>query len=228
MAVKPAVVKAAKVAKALAEVPDASDATGAVRGGATREAGKAKPVSAPASRREHDLLGERDVPPTPTTASTRCARWRTFRSPERRSRSIRIWSTRSPASSRRPRAPTTSWGCSTGQGARRSSRPARKSATARLHDEFVVDVIQGGAGTSTNMNANEVIANRALELLGHERGDYAVSAPARTRQPEPEHQRRLSDGDQGRAALRHRPADRRDGGAARARSRRRRTSSPTC
>src|SRR3954451_21987435 len=35
-----------------------------------------------------------------------------------------------------------------------------------LHDQFVVDVIQGGAGTSTNMNANEVIANRALEHLG--------------------------------------------------------------
>lgn len=41
-----------------------------------------------------------------------------------------------------------------------------------LHDQFVVDVIQGGAGTSTNMNANEVVANRALELLGHQRGDY--------------------------------------------------------
>ncbi|MEV6105390.1 aspartate ammonia-lyase [Streptomyces sp. NPDC051940] len=41
-----------------------------------------------------------------------------------------------------------------------------------LHDQFVVDVIQGGAGTSTNMNANEVVANRALELLGHDRGDY--------------------------------------------------------
>ena len=41
-----------------------------------------------------------------------------------------------------------------------------------LHDQFVVDVIQGGAGTSTNMNANEVIANRALEHLGFERGNY--------------------------------------------------------
>jgi aspartate ammonia-lyase len=41
-----------------------------------------------------------------------------------------------------------------------------------LHDEFVVDVIQGGAGTSTNMNANEVICNRALELLGHQKGEY--------------------------------------------------------
>ena len=42
----------------------------------------------------------------------------------------------------------------------------------RWHDQFVVDAIQGGAGTSTNMNANEVIANRALELLGHAKGQY--------------------------------------------------------
>jgi aspartate ammonia-lyase len=41
-----------------------------------------------------------------------------------------------------------------------------------LHEHFVVDAIQGGAGTSTNMNANEVIANRALELLGRARGEY--------------------------------------------------------
>ena len=41
-----------------------------------------------------------------------------------------------------------------------------------LLEEFVVDVIQGGAGTSTNMNANEVIANRALEIMGHEKGGY--------------------------------------------------------
>ncbi|MFJ6636431.1 aspartate ammonia-lyase [Streptomyces sp. NPDC091376] len=47
----------------------------------------------------------------------------------------------------------------------------------KLHDEFVVDVIQGGAGTSTNMNANEVIANRALELLGHRKGDYTRLHP---------------------------------------------------
>lgn len=42
----------------------------------------------------------------------------------------------------------------------------------RLHEAFVVDLIQGGAGTSTNMNANEVIANLALEKLGHARGEY--------------------------------------------------------
>ena len=46
----------------------------------------------------------------------------------------------------------------------------REIREGRLHDQFVVDLIQGGAGTSTNMNANEVIANRALELLGHARG----------------------------------------------------------
>jgi aspartate ammonia-lyase len=46
-----------------------------------------------------------------------------------------------------------------------------------LHDQFVVDVIQGGAGTSTNMNTNEVIANRALELMGHPRGDYGALHP---------------------------------------------------
>ncbi len=47
----------------------------------------------------------------------------------------------------------------------------------RLLDQFVVDVIQGGAGTSTNMNANEVLCNRALELLGHAKGDYQVLHP---------------------------------------------------
>jgi aspartate ammonia-lyase len=46
-----------------------------------------------------------------------------------------------------------------------------------LHDQFVVDMIQGGAGTSTNMNANEVIANRALELMGHGRGQYQYLHP---------------------------------------------------
>ncbi|GAB2717757.1 aspartate ammonia-lyase [Halomonas garicola] len=47
----------------------------------------------------------------------------------------------------------------------------------KLRRHFVLDMIQGGAGTSTNMNANEVIANRALELLGHQRGDYTHLHP---------------------------------------------------
>ncbi|MBX3464155.1 MAG: aspartate ammonia-lyase [Planctomycetes bacterium] len=47
----------------------------------------------------------------------------------------------------------------------------------RLHDQFPIDVIQGGAGTSTNMNANEVIANRALEHMGFRKGDYEHCDP---------------------------------------------------
>jgi aspartate ammonia-lyase len=47
----------------------------------------------------------------------------------------------------------------------------------KLHDQFVVDQIQGGAGTSTNMNANEVIANRALEIMGQDKGAYHILHP---------------------------------------------------
>lgn len=47
----------------------------------------------------------------------------------------------------------------------------------KWHTHFIVDLIQGGAGTSTNMNANEVIANRALEILGHEKGEYEFCHP---------------------------------------------------
>jgi len=46
-----------------------------------------------------------------------------------------------------------------------------------LQDQFPVDLIQGGAGTSTNMNINEVVANRALEILGHEKGEYEYCHP---------------------------------------------------
>lgn len=47
----------------------------------------------------------------------------------------------------------------------------------KLHDEFIVDPIQGGAGTSINMNTNEVIANRALEIIGEQKGNYKIISP---------------------------------------------------
>jgi aspartate ammonia-lyase len=56
-------------------------------------------------------------------------------------------------------------------------RVCQEIINGRWHGHFVVDMIQGGAGTSTNMNANEVIANRALELLGHSRGEYEHCHP---------------------------------------------------
>src|SRR5690606_18361082 len=54
---------------------------------------------------------------------------------------------------------------------------AAEVAEGRWLDQFLVDPIQGGAGTSLNMNANEVIANRALELLGHPAGRYDIVSP---------------------------------------------------
>lgn len=56
-------------------------------------------------------------------------------------------------------------------------KACREIQMGELLDQFVVDVIQGGAGTSTNMNINEVVANRALEHLGRKRGDYVHVHP---------------------------------------------------
>lgn len=56
-------------------------------------------------------------------------------------------------------------------------RSAKEIMEGRLQDQFVVDVFQAGAGTSHNMNANEVIANRALEFLGKHKGEYLIVHP---------------------------------------------------
>ncbi|WP_300110228.1 aspartate ammonia-lyase [uncultured Alistipes sp.] len=57
------------------------------------------------------------------------------------------------------------------------SQACREIMEGQHHDAFPVDMIQGGAGTTTNMNANEVIANRALEIMGHEHGEYQFCSP---------------------------------------------------
>lgn len=54
---------------------------------------------------------------------------------------------------------------------------AEEVSIGQFNDYFIVDPIQGGAGTSFNMNANEIIANRALELLGEEKGNYSIISP---------------------------------------------------
>jgi aspartate ammonia-lyase len=56
-------------------------------------------------------------------------------------------------------------------------RACKEIVAGELHEQFLVDLYQGGAGTSTNMNANEVIANRALELLGQRKGEYEHCSP---------------------------------------------------
>ena len=57
------------------------------------------------------------------------------------------------------------------------SGPPGEVASGKLHDHFIVDIYQAGAGTSHNMNANEVIANRAIEILRGRKGDYTIVHP---------------------------------------------------
>ena len=56
-------------------------------------------------------------------------------------------------------------------------RAGNEVLNGKFADAFIVDTIQGGAGTSLNMNANEVLANRAIELLGGQKGDYSIVHP---------------------------------------------------
>ena len=106
---------------------------------------------------------------------------------------------------------------------RASRRPAKAVMDGKYHDQFLVDWYQGGAGTSTNMNANEVLANVGARADGPQEGRVPVSRAARR----PEHvavdQRLLPDGDQGRAHPAQRQADRRARAARRRRSARRAT-----
>ena len=57
------------------------------------------------------------------------------------------------------------------------SQACRELIDGKWHENFPIDMMQGGAGTSVNMNANEVIANRALEIMGYEKGDYQHCYP---------------------------------------------------
>ena len=57
------------------------------------------------------------------------------------------------------------------------AQACRELIDGKYHENFPIDMMQGGAGTSVNMNANEVIANRALEIMGHEKGDYQYCYP---------------------------------------------------
>ena len=68
-------------------------------------------------------------------------------------------------------------GLLTGQQTDAILKACKEILEGKHHEQFPVDMIQGGAGTTTNMNANEVIANRALEIMGHKRGEYQYCSP---------------------------------------------------
>ena len=128
-------------------------------------------------RVEHDLLGEREVPSA--------AYWgiHTLRAVENfpiTGRTIGEWPEFLRALALvKQAAARTNWelGLLDEEKAKLIVAATQEIAAGALVDQFVVDVIQGGAGTSTNMNANEVIANRALEIGGRPRGDYAFLHP---------------------------------------------------
>ncbi len=130
-----------------------------------------------ASRRENDLLGERDVP------DTRYYGIQTLRAIENFSiTGVPIAQYPHLIGALAAIKEATAWanlqlGLIEERIAAAIMRAAAEVRDGSLHSEFVVDVIQGGAGTSTNMAANEIIANRALELLGEKRGRYDVVHP---------------------------------------------------
>jgi aspartate ammonia-lyase len=150
---------------------------GRLRNASTRLAGKAAALVSGETRREKDLLGERDVP-------DRCYYGIQTLRAEENFPITGIPISQYPhlvnalaAVKEAAALSNEELGLLDPGIAGAIATACREIRTGNLHAEFVVDVIQGGAGTSTNMNANEVIANRALELLGKRRGDYAVVHP---------------------------------------------------
>lgn len=134
-------------------------------------------MTSSATRREHDLLGDRDVPADAYYGI------QTLRAQEN------FHITGVPVShfpkliialaqvKRAAARANRQLGALDGRRAEAIEQACAEIVDGALHEHFVVDMIQGGAGTSTNMNANEVIANRALEILGLERGDYEQLHP---------------------------------------------------
>src|SRR5512140_2565683 len=146
-------------------------------GDSSPERGRAEPVELPRFRREHDLLGERDVP---ADAYYGIHTLRALENFDISGTSLSIYPdlvTALACVKQAAALANNALGLLDDVSTRAISRACEEIREGDLLDEFVVDVIQGGAGTSTNMNANEVIANRALELTGHKKGEYAHLHP---------------------------------------------------
>ena len=159
----------------------------------SREVGSEKGYGSGATRKEHDLLGERDVPVDalygvqtlravenfPITG----IRVSHFPTLVRALAMVKLAAAR--ANLRLGLLPTAV--------AAAIEQASQEVIDGHHHGHFVVDMVQGGAGTSTNMNANEVIANRALEILGRDRGRLRLLPPEQPREPRPVDERRLPD-----------------------------------
>jgi aspartate ammonia-lyase len=160
----------ARAARAISQRLRATDATLVGRG-------RALGFSGGGARVEHDLLGQRDVP---ADALYGVQTLRALENFPITGVPLREYPELVEALAAVKEAAATAnadLGLLTREVADAIVRATREIRNGRHHDHFIVDMIQGGAGTSTNMNANEVIANRALELLGRPRGDYQIVHP---------------------------------------------------
>ncbi|MFO1074199.1 MAG: aspartate ammonia-lyase [Geminicoccaceae bacterium] len=136
-----------------------------------------KPVDLPATRDEHDLLGERAVPAAAYWGIHTLRAVENFPISGQTVASAPDLVNALAAIKQAAALANRDLGLLDPERAAAIVAACEEIRAGRLHDQFVVDLIQGGAGTSTNMNANEVIANRALELLGAARGDYGRLHP---------------------------------------------------
>ena len=160
----------ARAARSIAARLRAADATLVGHGRATGFAGGG-------TRRERDLLGERDVPADALYGVQTLRALENFPITGVALREFpALISALATVKAAAARA-NAELGLLAPEAAEAIDRAASEVREGRHHEHFLVDMIQGGAGTSTNMNANEVIANRALELLGRPRGDYAAVSP---------------------------------------------------
>jgi aspartate ammonia-lyase len=129
------------------------------------------------SRQEHDLLGERDVPYEALYGVQTLRALENFPITGIPLREFPVLIESLAAVKEAAAQTNLELGLLDQQHAEVIMRAAREIRAGRHHEHFLVDMIQGGAGTSTNMNANEVIANRALELSNQQRGAYDVISP---------------------------------------------------
>ena len=152
--------------------------------GAQKKSSSKKPATttaaastAPKTRKEHDLLGDKDVPADAYYGVQTARALENFQlsgiSINRYPGYVEAWAIVKLAAAR----------ANTAVGAMKPERLAmiEKACKAvmdgKYHDQFMVDWYQGGAGTSTNMNANEVLANVGLEMGGHKKGEYQYLEP---------------------------------------------------
>ena len=129
------------------------------------------------TRREHDLLGERDVPRDALYGVQTLRAMENFAISGVELREFPTLISAIAAVKEAAAEANRDLGLLGDESAQAIIGACRELRAGRHHEHFRVDMFQGGAGTSTNMNANEVIANRALELMGRERGQYDVISP---------------------------------------------------